>query len=131
MSHEEELLKAAAFDQYYFKKAIRFRYNGIEIYGMRFRKFSKFFSDIYAEVIAASSDQKVFDNIHQIGFLNTVRNDPRLIGLEAWEQILRRLDNKTVTLQDIIEWLKDIELLKANVNVNVNVNAMENLSLRW
>ena len=131
MSHEEELLKAAAFDRYRFKKAIRFRYNGIEIYGMRFREFSEFFSDIYADVIAASSDRKVFNNIHQIGFLNTVRNDPRLIGLEAWEQILRRLDNKTVTLQDIIEWLKDIELVKANVNVNVNVNAMENLSLRW
>lgn len=131
MSHEEELLKAAAFDRYYFDKPIRFRYNGKEVYGLRFRRFSEFFSNIYADVIAASSDQKVFYNIHQIGFLNTVRNDPRLIGLEAWEQILRRLDNKTVTLQDIIEWLKDIELLKANVNVNVNVNAMENLSLRW
>ena len=127
MSHEEELLKAADFDQYYFKKAIRFRYNGKEIYGMRFREFSEFFSNIYEDVIAASTDRKVFYNIHQIGFLNTARNDPQLIGLEAWEQILRRLDNKTVTLQDIIEWLKNIELLKANVNVNVNVNAMENL----
>jgi len=127
MSHEEELLKAADFDQYYFKKAIIFRYNGKEIYGMRFREFSEFFSNIYEDVIAASTDRKVFYNIHQIGFLNTVRNDPQLIGLEAWEQILRRLDNKTVTLQDIIEWLKNIELLKANVNVNVNVNAMENL----
>ena len=131
MSHEEELLKAKSFDRYYFDKPIRFRYNGKEVYGLRFRNFSEFFSSIYNDVIAATNDRYVFYNIHQIGFLNSVRNDPRLIGLQTWEATLRRLDNKRLSLQNIIEWLKDIELLKANVNVNVNVNAMENLSLRW
>jgi len=127
MSHEEELSKAQSFDRYYFEKPIRFRYNGIEVYGLRFRNFSEFFSSIYDDVIRSTNDRHVFYNIHQIGFLNSVRNDPRLIGLQAWEATLRRLDNKRLSLQHIIDWLKDIELEKANVNVNVNVNALENL----
>ena len=122
MSHEEELLKAESFDRYYFDKPIRFRYNGKEVYGLRFRNFSEFFSSIYNDVIAASSDVKVFYNIHQIGFLNSVRNDPRLIGLQAWEATLRRLDGKTLSLQDVIDWLKNIEIQKANFNVNAREN---------
>jgi len=123
MSREEQLLKAEAFDRYRFDKPIKFRYNGKEIYGSRFREFAEFFSSIYNDVTAVSFDRTVFFNIHQIGFLNTVRSDPHLIEAKEWEQILRRLDNRRLTLQDIIEWLKNIQLVKANVNVN----AMENL----
>ena len=127
MSHEEELLKAESFDRYYFDKPIRFWYNGIEVYGLRFRTFSEFFSLIYNDVIAATTDRYVFNNIKQIGFHNSVRNDPRLIGLQAWEATLRRLNNRRLSLQDIIEWLEDIQLLKPRVQVL----EQSHVSLRW
>lgn len=130
MSHEEELLKFESFDRYTFS-LIRFRYKGNEISGSRFRNFSEFFSSIYNDVIAASTDSKVIYNIHQIGFLNSVRTDTTLIGPEAWEEILRRLDNKNVSLQDIIDWLKNIELLKANFNFNVNATSTGMKNLRF